>query len=75
MEELKSQQQKDIINEILKDLSHQQIDLYYTDSNTIAHMIETYIKEGKLNRHKFEIVKDLNKKDILILMSYNSSCC
>ena len=75
MEELIVDKQKKIINKIVTELGSSEVDLYYTDSSTIANLIVEKIKEHKLPRHELDIVKDLNYQDVLILMSYNSNCC
>ena len=77
MEKLKRDQQKEIINQLVNQLSKESADLYYTDSSTIASLVHHKIQNdsGQLSHQQMEIVKDLSNEDILILLSYKSSCC
>jgi len=75
MEKLIVEKQKEIINEIISELSKESIDLYYTDSSTIANLVVEKIQSEKFPKEKKDIVKKLSYSDILILMSYNSNCC
>lgn len=75
MEKLKSDQQKEIINNIVSNLSHEHPDLYYSDSNHIAYLIHQKIQEKSLNKSQFDLVKDLSQDDIHIMMSFKTNCC
>lgn len=76
MEKLESNIKKEIINEIIKELSKINIDLYYTDSITIANLIYEEIQQGSLlSKQKKDIVKSLKPDDIHILISFKTSCC
>lgn len=74
-EELKTEKQKKIISEIIAELSKENMDLYYTDSSTIANLVIEKIQNKEISTEKFDLVKDLKTHDVLILMSYNSNCC
>lgn len=75
MEELEADKKKKIVNRLVSELGKESIDLYYTDSSTIANMVVQKIHEGKLPKSEFDLVKKLTFNDVLILMSYNTSCC
>ncbi|MGB0452915.1 MAG: hypothetical protein ACPGJV_04300 [Bacteriovoracaceae bacterium] len=74
-DELIVEGQKKVLDQVVYELSQQDQSLYYVDSSTIAQIIVEYIEEGKLNEQDLELVKGLSRKDILVLLSYNSSCC
>ena len=76
MEKLKVDQQKEVINKIVNELSNESPDLYYTDSSTISSLIYEKIHgSNNLTKTSLELVEDLSADDILILLSYKSSCC
>ena len=75
MEKLDSTRRKDIIQSIINDLNKSKPELYYTDTMTICALVEDYIKDKKLSQSEFELVKNLSRDDIQVLMSYNSNCC
>jgi hypothetical protein len=76
MEKLKSDEQREIIQNLINLISNEDPSLYYTDSSTIAALVHEKVHTAEvLNRQKFDVVKDLSADDILILMSYRSSCC
>ncbi|MCO4793530.1 MAG: hypothetical protein KC493_07455 [Bacteriovoracaceae bacterium] len=72
---LESNLKKQILDKIVGELSKSDPNLYYVNSNSISHLIKEYIQERKLKEEDYERVKDLSPSDILILMSYKSSCC
>lgn len=72
MEKLIVDQKRDIINSIVEELTKTQPDLYYTDTSTIASIVKDYIHENKLPKEKYELVKDMDFRDIGILMSFTS---
>ena len=74
-QDLEVNAKKKILEKITKTLSEERPELYYVDSSSVSHLIRTYIHEGKLSKEDFEKVKDLSSSDILILLSFNSSCC
>lgn len=67
--------QKEVISKIVDFLSHEDPNLYYTDSNTIAKMVLEVKDEAKLNKDEIDLIKDLSTKDVLVLMSFHSNCC
>ena len=75
MEKLDSVKKKEIIQSIINILSKSDPELYYTDTMTITSYVSDYIKEKNLKQSEYELVKDLSRDDIQILMSYNSNCC
>lgn len=75
MEQLEAEQKKKIINQLVSELANENIDLYYTDSSTIATLVKEKIHSGKLNRSDLELVENLSTEDILVLMSFHSNCC
>jgi hypothetical protein len=75
MEKLDSVKKKEIIQSIINMLSKSDPELYYTDTMTITSYVSDYIKEKNLKQSEYELVKDLSRDDIQILMSYNSNCC
>lgn len=76
MEKLKVDQQKEVINSIVNELSKESPDLYYTDSSTISSLVYERIQgDNSLSREKLELVDSLSADDILILLSYKSNCC
>lgn len=75
MEKLDSVKKKEIIQSIINDLSKSDPDLYYTDTMTIAAFVEEYINDKKLIQSEYDLVKNLSRDDIQVLMSYNSNCC
>lgn len=75
MEKLEIEKQKIIIDKIVRELTKEDIDLYYTDSSTVSHLVYEKINNNFLNKTDYEFVKELSANDILILMSYNSNCC
>lgn len=75
MEKLKSDEQKEIVNSIVAELAKKNSELYYTDSSTIANLIYEKIHNPDFSKSKFEKVGELSRDDILILMSYNTTCC
>lgn len=76
MEKLKVDQQKEVINSIVNELSKESPDLYYTDSSTISSLVYERIQgDNSLSREKLELVDSLSADDVLILLSYKSNCC
>ncbi len=77
MEELITDKRKKIVAMIINKLSQEDPNLYYIDSSAIANLVVSKIKkeQGLLSKSELELVKDLNHRDIVILMSYNSNCC
>lgn len=72
MEKLAIDKKKEIINRIVQELSKTQPDLYYTDTSTVASIVKDYIHDKKLPNDQFELVKDMDFRDIAILMSFTS---
>lgn len=75
MEKLDTELKKQIIQDIINSLNKADPNLYYTDTMTVAALIVEYIQEQKLKKNEFELVKDLSRNDVQVLMSYNSNCC
>lgn len=76
MEKLKVDQQKEIINQLVNELANESPDLYYTDSSTISSLVYEKIHgSNNLTKTSLEVVQELSADDILILLSYKSSCC
>ena len=77
MEELITDKRKKIVALIINKLSQEDPNLYYIDSSAIANLVVSKIKQekGLLSKSELELVKDLNHRDIVILMSYNSNYC
>ena len=75
MEKLESKIKKEIVQTIINELSKKEPDLYYTDTMTIASLVVEYIEDKKLKQTEYELVKDLSRNDVQVLMSYNSNCC
>ncbi|MDA8793669.1 hypothetical protein N9N67_10495 [Bacteriovoracaceae bacterium] len=75
MEKLEVEQKKSIINQLVSELATENMDLYYTDSSTIATLVLEKIQSGNLKRTELELVGKLNTEDILVLMSFHSNCC
>lgn len=63
-------QQKRIINDVLAALNESHPSFYYLSTIEIAAEIKTYIHaSGKLSVDHFELVGDLSRRDIQILLS------
>jgi len=75
MEKLESDLKKEIIDDIVTELSKSHSDLYYSSTSIIAQLVYDTIHSQKISREKFEVVKDLDREDLQVLMSYSSSCC
>lgn len=69
--ELRSAQQKSILDEVVTRLSQEETDLYYMSTSHIAQYIFELMKEGKsgLSREKLDLVQDLSSRDIEILIA------
>jgi hypothetical protein len=74
-EKVLNDDRKSIVQSIIDELSQSDPNLYYTNTSIIAQMVYQQIQDKKINRHDFEKMKDLSAADILILISYKSSCC
>ncbi|MAX66900.1 MAG: hypothetical protein QF441_07970 [Bacteriovoracaceae bacterium] len=76
-EDLKVNQQKKIINNLVEKLAQESTELYYTDSMTICNLVVEKIQAPKnnLTKTEYDLVKNLTRNDIQILLSYNSNCC
>ena len=72
MEKLLIDQKKEIINKIVKKMAKQRPDLYYTDTSTIANRVVEYIQSKELRRDEYDLVKNMDFRDVSILMSFNS---
>lgn len=76
MNETINEKRKSIVNKLIQQLSNQHMDLYYTDSNTIANLVYEQIQNKEnLNKDELDLMKGLSQKDIHILISYKTSCC
>ena len=75
MEKLEIDIKKEIIDNLVNDLSKDSPDLYYSPTSVIAQIVFDKIQANLLSREKYEVVKDLSREDIQVLMSYSSSCC
>ena len=68
--DLKSTHQKEVIREIVEELNNTHPNFYYLPTTEVAIEIKKYIHEnGQLNHQKHELVKDLSRRDIQILLS------
>ncbi len=68
--DLKSTHQKEVIQEIIEDLNKSHPNFYYRSTTEVAAEIKKYIHEGgHLNHTQHELVKDLSRRDIQILLS------
>jgi len=68
--DLKNSKQKNIVTNIVNILSEAHPSFYYLSTIEIAAEIEDYIhKPGKLSVTDHDLVKDLDRRDIQILLS------
>lgn len=75
-EELKVDKEKKIIDKIVKQLSQEDPNLYYSNSSIICALVEERINQKVgINHNEYLELKDLTAKDILIRLSYHSNCC
>jgi hypothetical protein len=74
-EKLKVEQQKIIVNSLVSLLAEEVPDLYYTDTSTIAHLVVEKIQAKSLSQQDYQLVSDLTKDDVLVLISYQTRCC
>ncbi len=75
-EVLKSNLQKDIINNIIGNLFKENNDLYYSSTIDISNLVRLKIKTPNyLDEEDFLLVKNLSARDIQNLLSYISNCC
>ena len=74
MEKLIVNQKKEIINQIVQKMSEENPDLYYTDTSTLANKIvdHIHVHEKDLKKDEYDLVKDMDFRDIAILMSFTS---
>ena len=75
-EELKVDKEKKIVDKIVKQLSKEDPNLYYSDSSIICALVKERIDQKLgMSHNEYLEVKDLTVKDILIRLSYHSNCC
>ncbi|MFT5573366.1 MAG: hypothetical protein ACI9FR_002301 [Cryomorphaceae bacterium] len=68
--DLKSTQQKQVIQEVIQTLNQSHPSFYYLPTIELAAEIKRHIHQnGTLIHDKFELVKDLSRRDIQILLS------
>ena len=68
--DLKNTQQKRIIQNIVAELNESHPSFYYLPTTEVAAQIKKYIHEpGQLSHDEFQLVKDLKRRDIQILLS------
>lgn len=72
MEKLIVDQKKKIITKIVEELTKTNPDLYYTDTSTVAGHVVDFVQDKKLKQEEFELLKDMDFRDIAILMSFTS---
>lgn len=68
--DLKSTHQKEVIQEIVEELNKSNPEFYYRSTSEVAAEIKKYIHEShRLNHIQHELLKDLSRRDIQILLS------
>ena len=72
--DLKIKEQKKIINELLATINDSDPTFYYMNTSDVADLIYGQINTpGSVPANKLETVEDLSRRDIQILLSYNSA--
>ncbi len=71
-EDLLHNRQKEVIVEIINDLQRDDEDLYYSPTIEIAELVYEYINSDEMPIESKDIVRDLDRNDIQILMSIHS---
>ena len=72
MEKLIVDKKKEIINRAVEELTKTNPELYYTDTSTIASIVVDHFHTKNLNQEDFDLVKDMDFRDIAIMMSFTS---
>jgi hypothetical protein len=68
--DLKSTQQKEVIQDVIQTLNQSHPSFYYLPTIELAAEIKQHIhQKGNLTHDKFELVKELSRRDIQILLS------
>lgn len=71
-EDLKKDQQKRAIDEVLKKLARQDPSTYYLSAIQIAEQVKNAVDSGEgINQESCELLKGLSKWDIQMLMSFH----
>ena len=75
-EELVSQKQRLIIEDIISKLFQEDSSLYYAvTSDIVRHVYDKIQKRVSLNQNELELVGELTPKEIMNLISFNTKCC
>ena len=62
-----------VLTKIIKDLTQDNIDMYYNSTSDTSNLIKDYIdKKKNLSKDELELVQDMSARDISILLSINS---
>ena len=65
-------QQKKIIAEVIESLNQSHPSFYYLSTIEVAAEIKKYMQEpAKLSHDQYEIIKDLSRQDIQMLLSFH----
>lgn len=69
--ELRVEQQKSVLSEVVASLAETDSNLYYQSTSEIAQVIFNLIEgdEHKMSRIKHDLVKDLTRRDIEVLIA------
>jgi hypothetical protein len=68
----KREDEKEAINEVLRELTKDEPSVYYLSTIEIAEKVKTAVEEGKyLDKEKLALLKGLSKSDIQMLMSFH----
>jgi len=70
--DLLTNKKKEIIQKIVSHLRDSDRELYYAPTIEIAELVVQHIQSEKLNAKDREIVQELSRDDVQILMSLNS---
>jgi len=71
----KTEQEKrrKVLTKIIKDLTEDNIDMYYNSTSDTSNLIKDYIEKKKnLSKDELDLVQDMSARDISLLLSINS---
>lgn len=72
-EKTEKELQKEILYKMIKEISKNNMDMYYSSHSDMANEIEIAVKENQyLTRKELDVIRDLKATDISIMLSLNS---
>ena len=67
------EKRRKVLTKIIKDLTEDNIDMYYNSTSDTSNLIKDYIdKKKNLSKDELDLVQDMSQRDISLLLSINS---